>query len=59
MPAKKKKGKKGAKAKKKTTDEEGKEEKETPTVILPTFGWIKIRVSASRLGTGRSVANLS
>ena len=45
MAPKKKKGKKGSKSKKKSGDEEGKEEKEVPTVILPTFGWIKITVS--------------
>ena len=49
MAPKKKKGKKGSKAKKKTGDEEGKEEKEQPTVILPTYGWIKITVSQHKI----------
>lgn len=44
MPKKgKKKGKKGKK--KSGEDDENKEEKPEPTIILPTYGWIKITVS--------------
>ena len=48
MPGKKKGKKKGSKGKKKSGDgEENKEEKLEPVVILPTYGWIKLTVSAN------------
>ena len=49
MPPKKggsKKTKGSKKKKDKKGDEEVKEEKEVSTVVIPTFGWIKITVSA-------------
>ena len=50
MPAKKKGKKKGSKGKKKSAEgEENKEEKLEPVVILPTYGWIKLTVSATVL----------